>query len=61
LAANFFAAGAAATAAAALALATVAGAPAAASWVGNVSRILRTTGGSMVEEADRTNSPCSFK
>ena len=28
---------------------------------GNVSRILRTTGGSMVEDADRTNSPLSFR
>lgn len=27
----------------------------------HVSLILRTTGGSMVEDADRTNSPCSFR
>ena len=44
-----------------LALAPAAGPPVVASSAGNVSRILRTTGGSMVEEADRTNSPCSFK
>ena len=46
---------------AAPALAATAGPPAEASSAGNVSRILRTTGGSMVEDADRTNSPCSFK
>lgn len=28
---------------------------------GNVSMILRTTGGSMVDDADRTNSPWLFK
>jgi hypothetical protein len=44
----------------ALSLTSAAGA-AAASSMGNVSRILRTTGGSMVDDADRTNSPFSFK
>jgi hypothetical protein len=46
---------------AAPALAPASGPPAEVRCAGNVSRILRTTGGSMVEEADRTNSPCSFK
>lgn len=55
LAADFLAAG-----FFALSLTSAAGA-AAASSMGNVSRILRTTGGSMVEDADRTNSPFSFK
>ena len=31
------------------------------SSAGNVSLILRTTGGSMVDDADRTNSPWLFK
>jgi len=42
-------------------LPSAAGPPTAATSVGNVSRILRTTGGSMVEDADRTNSPFSFR
>ena len=46
---------------AAPALAPASGPPAEVRCAGNVSRILRTTGGSMVEEADRTNSPCSFR
>src|SRR5690606_34982182 len=28
---------------------------------GGFSRILRTTGGSMVDDADLTNSPCAFR
>jgi hypothetical protein len=32
-----------------------------AGFAGGFSRILRTTGGSMVEDADRTNSPCSLR
>ncbi len=36
-------------------------APAPASSAGNDSRILRTTGGSIVDDADRTNSPCSLR
>jgi hypothetical protein len=31
------------------------------SSAGNVSLMLRTTGGSMVDDADRTNSPFSFR
>ncbi len=42
-------------------LTSAAGLSAAARSMGNVSRILRTTGGSMVEDADRTNSPFSFR
>jgi len=44
--------------------ATFAGAaflPSARSSAGNVSLMLRTTGGSMVDDADRTNSPFSFR
>ena len=42
-------------------LPSAAGPAGAATWTGNVSRILRTTGGSMVEDADLTNSPFSFR
>jgi len=44
--------------------ATFAGAaflPSVRSSAGNVSLMLRTTGGSMVDDADRTNSPFSFR
>ena len=35
--------------------------PADVRWGGSVSLILRTTGGSMVDDADRTNSPCCLR